>query len=25
MVALERKNFWQIFNAGKMVLMAVID
>ena len=25
MVALERKNFWQISNAGKMVLLAVID
>ena len=25
MVALERKNFWQISNAGKMVVLAVID
>jgi len=25
MVALERKNFWQIANAGKLVLLAIVD
>ena len=25
MVALERKNFWHISNAGKLVLLAVVD